>query len=378
MEAIGRLRFLASRSGKRNGKSSPESRFRISHPKWSHIVGVTVAFVACAAVAYAQTPFYQGKSIRLVIGNQAGGQYDLWARLFANYMGKYIPGNPAIISQNMPAAGSVIAANYLYTVAKPDGLTIGALIPGIYTDQLIGRSEVQFDWAKFHWLGTPEQTEWVFIARADSPYKSVEDMRTATEPAKCGGTGTGSFLYQVPKLMEETLGIKLNLITGYTGGPDVDLAMERGEVRCRAISTTAFFGREPYLSWAKKGFVRPLSQTGRKRDPLLADVPTIHELMDRYKTPEIARRFATVVLAANIFGRPMAATPAIPAERLKILREAWDKTIKDPELLAEAKKRGWPLSPVAGEELDSLAKEVTAQPPEVIQRLKIILGEKSG
>ena len=324
---------------------------------------------------YAQASFYQGKSIRLVIGSQAGSLYDLWARLVANHMGKYIAGNPAIVGQNMPAAGSLIAANYLYNVAKPDGLTIGALIPGIYMDQLIGRKEVQFDSAKFHWLGTPEQTEWVFITRADTPYKSIEDIRTAAEPAKCGTTGTGSFVHQVPKLMEETLGIKLNLITGYTGGPDVDLAIERGEVRCRAISTTAFFGREPYYTWRKKGFVRPLAQTGKKRDPLLTDVPTIYELMDQYKTPETGRRVATVVLASNVFGRPFVAPPGVPPEHVKILREALNKTLADAEVSAEAKKRGWPLGPIRGEELQALAKEVIAQPPEVIQGVKKVLGE---
>ena len=324
---------------------------------------------------HAQAPFYQGKSIGLIIGNQAGGLYDLWARLIANHIGKQIPGNPNVIVQNMPAAGSLVAANYLYNVAKPDGLTIGAVIPGIYMDQLIGRKEVQFDWARFNWIGTPEQTEWVFITRADRPYKNIEDIRAATEPPKCGSTGTGSFLYQVPKLMEETLGIKLTLITGYVGGPDVDLAIERGEVHCRSISTTAFFGREPYIAWGKKSFVRPLAQTGRTRETSLADVPTIYELMDQYKTPETVRRLATVVLASNIFGRPMLTPPGVPAERVRILREAWNRTVKDPELLAEAKKRRWPVAPVAGEELESLAKEVISQPPEVVQRLKKFLGE---
>src|SRR6266511_3997150 len=159
------------------------------------------------------SPFYQGKSIRLIIGSQAGS-LDGWARLFANHMGKHIAGNPAIVGQNVAGAGSVIAANQIYNVAKPDGLTIGALLPGIYMDQLIGRKEVQFDWARFNWIGTPEQTEWVFITRRDSPYKSIEDIRAAKEPAKCGSTGTGSFLYLVPKLMEETLGTKLTMITG--------------------------------------------------------------------------------------------------------------------------------------------------------------------
>lgn len=324
---------------------------------------------------HAQSPFYQGKSINLVVGNQAGGLYDLWARLIANHIGKQIPGNPSVTVQNMPAAGSLVAANYLYNVAKPDGFTIGAVIPGIYTDQLIGRKEVQFDWAKFSWIGTPEQTEWVFITRADSPYKSIEDIRAAPEPPKCGSTGTGSFLYQVPKLMEETLGMKLNMVTGYTGGPDVDLAIERGEVRCRSVSVTAFFGREPYITWGKKGFVRPLAQTGKKRDISLGDVPTIYELMDQYKTSEMGRRLATVLLASNIFGRPWLTPPGVPAERVKILREAWNRTVKDPEFLAEAKKRRWPVEPVFGEELDSLAKEVVTQPPEVVQRLKKFLEE---
>ncbi len=324
---------------------------------------------------HAQTPFYQGKSISFIIGNQAGGLYDLWARLFAHHMGKHIPGSPNIIAQNMPAAGSLVAANYLYNVAKPDGLTIGAVIPGLYLDQLIGRKEVQFDWARFNWLGTPEQTEWVFIVRADRPYKSIEDIRAATEPPKCGASDTGSFLYQVPKLFEETLGMKITMVTGYAGGPDVDLAIERGEVYCRSISTTAFFGREPYITWGKKGFVRPLAQTGKKRHPPLGDVPTLYELMDQYKTSEISRRLATVMLASNVFGRPMLTPPGVPAERVKILREAWNRTVKDTEFLAEAKKRRWPVEPVVGEELDALAKEVITQPPEVIQRLRKFLGE---
>jgi tripartite-type tricarboxylate transporter receptor subunit TctC len=169
--------------------------------------------------------------------------------------------------------------------------------------------------------------------------------------------------------------MKLTLVSGYTGGPDVDLAIERGEVRCRSISVTAFFGREPYIAWGKKGFVRPLAQTGKKRDPLLEHVPTIYELMDQYKTPEISRRLATVMLASNIFGRPWLTPPGVPAERVRILREAWNRTVKDTEFLAETKKRRWPVAPVAGEELDSLAKQVITQPPEVVQRLKKFLEE---
>ncbi len=350
-------------------------KFGIGAAIFSFLSFFLAANLLFSPTLHAQAPFYQGKSITLIVGNQAGGLYDLWARLIANHIGKQIPGNPNVIVQNMPAAGSLVAANYLYNVAKPDGLTIGAVIPGIYTDQLIGRKEVQFDWAKFNWIGTPEQTEWLFITRADSPYKSIDDIRSATEPPKCGTTGSGSFVHQVPKLLEEVLGMKLILVSGYTGGPDVDLAIERGEVGCRSISVTAFFGREAYIAWGKKPFVRALAQTGKKRDPLLGDVPTIYELMDQYKTPEIGRRLATVMLASNIFSRPWLTPPGVPAERVRILREAWNRTVKDTEFLAETKKRRWPVEPVAGEELDSLAKQVITQPPEVVQRLKKFLEE---
>jgi tripartite-type tricarboxylate transporter receptor subunit TctC len=335
----------------------------------------SVAILLFSTALHAQAPFYQGKSIRVIQGGGAGGLYDLWARLIAGHLGKHIPGNPNVSVQNMPGGGSMVAANYLYNVAKPDGLTLGALNPGIYMDQVLGRKEVQFDWARFNWLGTPEQTEWVFITRADRPYKSMEDIRTAPEPPKCGSTGTGTFLYLLPKLFEETLGTKFTVITGYTGGPEVDVAIERGEVYCRSISTTAFSGREPYLTWGKNGFVRPLAQTGKKRETSLADVPTLYELMNQYKTPETGRRLATVILAPNAFGRPMLTPPGVPAERTKILREAFDRTVRDSEFLAEAKKRRWPVEPLAGEELQALAKEVIAQPPEVLQRLKKFLGE---
>jgi tripartite-type tricarboxylate transporter receptor subunit TctC len=338
----------------------------------SFFVGVSSIF---ASILHAQSPFYQGKSIRVIRGGQAGDLYDGWARLIANHLGKHIAGNPNIVVQNMPGAGSVIAANYVYGVAKPDGLTVGSLNPAIYMDQLIGRKEVQFDWSKFLWIGTPEQTDFVFFMRGESPYKSIEDIRKAAEPPKCGSTGTGSPLYHIPKLMEETLGTKFNIVTGYQGAGDIDLAVERGEMHCRLITVAAFSGREPFLTWKKNGFVRPLVQTGRKRDPSLPDVATFYELMDRYKTTETGRRLATLILAPSEFGRPMVAPPGIPVDRLKLLREAWNMTLKDPELLAEAKKRGWLVGPVAGEELESLAKEVIAQPPDVIARLKKLLGE---
>jgi hypothetical protein len=175
--------------------------------------------------------------------------------------------------------------------------------------------------------------------------------------------------------MEETLAAKFFIVAGYQGPTDVDLAIERGEMHCRSVTVTAYLGREPFITWGKNGFVRPLVHTGRKSNPSLPEVPSFYELMTRYKTPEAGRRLATLILAPGEFGRPIVAPPGVPAERVKILREALSNTLRDSDVLAAAKKRGWPVGPVAGEELQSLAKEVTTQPPEVIQGLKRVLGE---
>jgi tripartite-type tricarboxylate transporter receptor subunit TctC len=325
--------------------------------------------------AHAQAPFYQGKTIRVIVGTPPGNLYDLWARLIVAHMGKHIPGNPEFIVQNMPGAGHVVAANHLYTMVKPDGLTlIGSIIPSLYLNQLIGRSEIQFDWAKYTWIGSPATGDSQLYMRADSAYKTIEDVRTAKEPPKCGATGvTGPDSY-LPKLLQDTVGAKFTIVTGYPGGQDIDLAVERGEIHCRAFTIEAFFGREPYHTWRKKGFVRHLFQTGQKRDPRLPDTPTVAELMDQYKTNEAGRRLSRVLLAAGDMGRPMLGPPGMPADRLKILREAFGKTMNDPQFQEEVKKRNYEFQPVTGEELERMAKEVTTQPPEIIDRLKKVLG----
>ena len=339
------------------------------------IVVLTGLALSTASAHAATHEFYKGKTIKIVVGFLAGDVFDLWARLYAQHMPKHIPGKPDIIVQNMPGAGSMIAANHVYSVAKPDGLTLASTLPALYFDQLIGRKEVQFDWAKFVWIGSPVQSEHQMYMRSDAPYKTIEDIRKATVPPKCGTTGTGSTGYYIPKLMEETLGTKFNVVTGYQGGQDIDLAVERGELHCRAFTIEAFFAREPFHTWRKKGFVRNVIQTGRTRDPKLADVATIYELMDQYKTPEASRRLANVVLAAGALGRPLVGTPGIPPDRVKILREAYNKTLKDPDFLAEIEKRKYELQPVKGEELEAMAKDVIAQPPDVIERMRKLLGK---
>jgi len=328
-----------------------------------------------APALQAQTdPFYKGKSIRIVVGSGSGEFYDRWARLLARHMGKYIPGNPDIVVQNMPGAGSIIAANYLYSVVKPDGLTLGVFLNGLYLDEVVGRKEVQFDMRKFGWIGSPVGEAKILYMRADAPYTSIADIIKTKEPPKCGATGTADSGYILTKLLEETTGAKFNVVVGYPGGSEVDLAVEKGEVICRGHNVSAHFGREPFNNWHKKGFDRHIIQTARKRDPQLSDTPTIYELMDQHKTNDLSRRAARVILAGGEFGRPMLASPATPLDRVNVLREGFAKALKDPELLAEATKGRMDVDPSTGEELQALVKEVMDQPKEVIQRVRKILG----
>jgi tripartite-type tricarboxylate transporter receptor subunit TctC len=323
---------------------------------------------------HAQTPFYQGKTIQIIVGAKAGDTYDLYPRLVAEFMSKHIPGNPNIIIQNVAGAAGLIGTNQVYNLAKPDGLTLGAIYPALYFEQLAKRPEAKFDWTKFIWIGSTVSSNSHMYMRADTPFKTIEDVRTAATPPKCGATGVTSSAYYMPKLLEEAIGTKFEIVSGYVAGSDIDLAVERGEVQCRAFTINAFFSREPFITWRKKNFVRVLYQTGSKRDARLKDVPLLTELMDKYKTPENVRRLAKVVLAADEFGRPIVFPPGVPADRVKIIRDAFNKTINDPALLAEAEKRRLDVDPATGEELESLAKEVMTATPDIVERVKKMIG----
>jgi hypothetical protein len=211
--------------------------------------------------------------------------------------------------------------------------------------------------------------------RSDAPYKSMDDIRSASAAPKCGSNGITSTGYYLPKLMEETLGTKFDIVLGYQSGQDVDLAVERGEVVCRAFTITAYFAREPFISWQKRHFVNVLMQSGSKRDSRLKEAPTIYELMDKYKTTAAGRSLAKVVLSAGEFGRPLVAPPGVPAERSKILRDAFDKSVNDPALMATAEKRRLEMDPATGVELEALAKEVMAATPDVVQKMQKLLGQ---
>ena len=336
------------------------------------IAGIFLAIIAFhVSSAPAQTtPFYKDKTIRIIVGFTSGGLYDQYARLLARYMGKHIPGNPSIIVQNMPGAGSIIATNYVSSVAKPDGLALGMIGSGIYLDQLLGVKEAQFDVRKMQFIGSVDQRDLLLYMRADAPWKSVDDILNAKELPKCGATGSSDLTTIMINIMEETLGTKFTNVRGYPGGVEIDLAIEKGELHCRGTGITTHFAREPYHTWHKNGFDRHILQTGSKKDPRIADAPTLIDLMDKRKTPALGRSVAKLLLLSATVGRPLITTPGVPADRVQLLREAYAKAFKEPELLAEAKKARMEVELLAGADVERDMRDSINQPKDVVDRVK--------
>jgi tripartite-type tricarboxylate transporter receptor subunit TctC len=336
---------------------------------------LTIAFGLPPAIAEAQSEaFYKTKTLRFVVGSAPANFYDSWARLIARYWGKYIPGNPNVIVQNMPGAGSISAVNYVYGVAKPDGLTVVLPNNSIYIEQLVGRKEARFDLRKFHWLGSASQDSIIMYMRADTGLKTVGDIVKAKQTPSCGGSGTTSSDYIIARILELTVGARINSVSGYQGGSDADLAVEKGEIACRAHTLASHFGREPFNSWHKKGFDFHVLQSGRKRDPRAGEAQTVYEILDEFKVADGKRRVAQALLSGGEFGRPVLVTPGTPPDRMKMLRESFRNVLKDAELLAEAKRARMDVEYTAGEDLEALVKEVLNQPADVIDQAKKILG----
>ncbi len=334
---------------------------------------ISALFISAVPVSGQTTPFYKDKTIRIIVGFTSGGLYDQYARLLARYMGKHIPGNPSIIVQNMPGAGGIIATNYVSGVAKPDGLALGMIGSGIYLDQLLGVKEAQYDVRKMPFIGSVDQRDLLLYMRADAPWKSVEDILNAKELPKCGATGTSDLTTIMINIMEETLGTKFTNVRGYPGGVEIDLAIEKGELHCRGTGITTHFAREPYHTWHKNGFDRHILQTGSKKDPRIADAPTLVDLMDKRKTPALGRSVAKLLLLSATVGRPLITTPGVPADRVQLLREAYVKAFKEPELLAEAKKARVEVELLPGEDVERDMRDAITQPKDVVARVKKLM-----
>jgi len=331
--------------------------------------------VLATSKVWAQSkPYYKGKTIRIIVGFTPGGFYDRWSRHMARFMPQFIPGKPNFIVQNMPGAGSRIAANYIYRFSKPDGLTFGTVNKNLYFDQITGNEQVRYDWRKFTWVGSPERPPDVFYIRADTPFKNMDDIKNAATPPKCGSTGRANSGYIIPKILEQTMGIKFKVVLGYKGGRQIDLAVERGEVVCRVMTITPHLGREPFLTWHKKGFDRHLLQTGRTPFPGAPEIPSIYDLAKKYKVSDKDMKFISLVTAANEFGRPYVGPPGIPQDRADILSKAFMSVLRDPKAIAVAKKLRMKPDPVDVKKLKIMARDVINAPPAVAERFKNLIG----
>jgi tripartite-type tricarboxylate transporter receptor subunit TctC len=298
----------------------------------------------------------------------------LGARLVGRFIGKHVPGSPNVIVQNMPGAGGLVAANHIYNLAKPDGLTLIAVTRSNYLDQMVGKPEVRFDFRKFGWIGSFNKSPMMVACRSDTPYKSIAAMRAAKTPPRFGQAGTGSISYVFANLISKALDVRIKNVLGFGSGREIDLGMERGEADCRATSDVTVI-RAPWDRWIKDNFVTFVLQQGPQKSRLLPPVPTVAELASPQAKPFVS--LMDVMLAYTEFDRPYAAPPGLAGERLQTLRESFEKMLRDPEFVAEAKKLlDWDGATfLNGQDLQKKIEETVTQPPEIIKRIKEVLEE---
>jgi tripartite-type tricarboxylate transporter receptor subunit TctC len=332
------------------------------------LLPVLVLSLAAPTPAQPVADFYRGRSITLVIGYSAGGGYDAYGRVLARHLGRHIPGNPAIVAQNMPGAGSLRSANYLYNVAPKDGTVIGHFSRGMAMEPLIGTSSTQFDARRFTWLGSGTDEISVCVTWHASRVKSWNDMLTI--PFTVGGEGTGSDPDIFSVVVRNVFGVKLKLVSGYPGTAEVALAIERGEVdgRC-GWSWSSLKLTKP--DWIAGKRVNLVAQLALNKSPELPDVPLIFD----FATTERQRQILKLMLSRQSMARPFAAPPDLPEDRKAALRTAFDRTMADGEFLAEAKQRGLEVNPVSGSEIDKLVGELYQTPADIVAELRAIIGE---
>jgi tripartite-type tricarboxylate transporter receptor subunit TctC len=323
---------------------------------------------AIEASTAAGQEFYKGKTVRIVVGFAAGGGFDTYARVIARHMGKHIPGNPGIIVENMGGAGSLLAANDLYSRAKPDGLTIGNFIGSLVQQQLFETKGVEFDGRKFEWLGVPVQDSTTCALTKASGITSMEKWFAAKEPVKLGGEAPGANDSDVPRVLKAVLGLPIQLIEGYKGTSQIRLAAEAGEVAggCwtwESIKTTWRKGLE-------SGDVNVVLQVNPQRLPDLTQVPNALEYAKTADAREIIR--AAILNPAAIL-RVYALPPGTPKERVELLRKAFLATMKDAEFMAEMNKANLSINPLPGTEVEKIVASFFKLQPKDVARLKEIL-----
>ncbi|MEA2977936.1 MAG: hypothetical protein QOF19_3456 [Alphaproteobacteria bacterium] len=318
-------------------------------------VGVT------PASAQAPAGYYAGKTVQMIIGFGPGGGYDLWARTVTRHIGRHLPGNPTVVPQNLEGAGSFRAANYIYTVAPKDGTVMGLIARDAPLGPLVGAAGAQFDPTKLSWLGTPTTETNVCISYKTAAVKTAQDL--FTKQLTVGDTGVGTGTHSYPKALNELLGMKFRIIGGYPSSSDVFLAMERGEVEGICESLDSVSGKRP--DWISTKTVNLLFQGGSHPNHDIKDIPFVVDLGKNDQD----KKAIEFLYAGQGIGRPFVAPPGLPPERLKMMRDAFNATMKDPEFIAEVKLRKLELLPETGEYLEDLIKKIYATPKPIVEKI---------
>ncbi len=312
--------------------------------------------------------FYQGRTIKLITSTGVGGTYDILARTIARHMPRYIVGQPTIIVENMPGGGNVLAANYMYNIAPKDGTALATIHSAIPLQQMLDVGGVRFDADKFNWLGsTGSQNEVILVWHTAGVNSIAQAMK---RQVMVGGTGTRAGMVLLPLVVNNLLGTKFTLVTGYITSEDVNLAMERGEVQGRALSIGSIESRHP--DWITGHKVAFLAQSGAKRDKHLPQVPLLTELA---KDDE-QRQIFKLIASAPALGQPYLAPPGVPAERLAILRKAFAATLRDPAMLAEAANIRFDVDPLSADEVAQIVHETVYAPEALVAKAKLAMGLK--
>ena len=341
-------------------------------PRWLDLSRVlaaaTLTALLAASTAQAQDPvaqFYRGKQINLYIGTTPGGGYDTYARLLARRFGNYVPGNPTIVPQNMPGAGSNKLAGFMYSVAPKDGTAIAAIFSGAILQPLIGDNPTQHDPSKFIYVGNANNEIFICLARSDAPAKTFRDA--LSQEMIIGATNEGGATRDFPAMLVNVLGAKLRIVTGYAGSNEIILAIERNEVQgiC-GVGWSSIIAQHPH--WLTNGFARILAHLALKGHPTLnrMGVPLA---IDYARTDE-DRKVIGLIYSQLVFGRPYVLPPGVPADRVAALRQAFMAALRDKDTLAEAAKMKLDLDALAGEDVQSEVAKAYAMPANIVERAK--------
>jgi tripartite-type tricarboxylate transporter receptor subunit TctC len=340
-----------------------------------NLIAVSLFCLAAAAPAHAQqqdvASFYKGKQIHLLVGSAAGSGYDIGARVVARYLGKYIPGNPTVVVENQPGAASLTMTSALYNTQPRDGTFIGAAINGMPTAPLFEPTGTRFDPTKFNWLGSTDSEVQVTYVWHTAPVQSFADLMT--KELITGATQPGTSQVDFPLIANAVLGTKFKVISGYLGTTDIHKAMEAGEVQGNGASAYASL-KELNSDWLADKKVLVIAQWGFHKHPDLPDVPSVLDMAKNEADKEALR----LVVARLQYSRPFFAPPDVPPARAAALRDAFEKTVKDPDFLADAAKAHMEVAPVSGQDVAALVAQVSASPPDVVARVRAALSVSTG